>query len=276
MPGQLVLIAGAGDVGRRAARLCADRGDEVLLLRRRDAEPPAGTRAVRGDLATGEGLARLPRAPQQVLFCPAPDERSDAAYRALYVDGARRLLDALGEAPARFVFVGSTAVYAEDAGEWVDEATPPRPPAFNGRRLLEAEATLRGILGRSAVALRLTGLYGPGRAFLLRRALAGEPAGPHWGNRIHVDDAAAACAHLLAHPRPSPTYLGSDDRPTREDEILPWLRARAGLDPVPPATGPETGRRVRNLALRESGWTPAHPDYRSGYGPLLDAHLGRG
>ena len=48
--------------------------------------------------------------------------------------GLRRLLDAI-EAP-RVVFVSSTAVYGQDAGEWVDEASPAQPTAFNGRVLL--------------------------------------------------------------------------------------------------------------------------------------------
>lgn len=260
-----VLVAGAGDVGQRLARRLAGAGREVLTLRRRETAPAAGIRALRANLASGEGLAQLPRAVGALVFCAAPDTRDEAAYRALYLDGLRRLLDATDA--SRVVFVSSTAVYAEDAGEWVDETTPPRPPAFNGRVLLEAELALAAHPG--GIALRLSGLYGPGRESLLRRARAGEPGTNRWGNRIHVEDAAAALAHLLALDAPAPLYLGNDDRPARDAEVLAWVRAEVGLPPVAPLPGPDTGRRVSNARLRAEGWAPAFPDFRAGYCPLL-------
>lgn len=260
-----LLVAGAGDVGQRLARRLAGAGHEVIALRRSESVAAPGIRPLRADLATGEGLARLPRMLGALVFCAAPDRRDEAAYRALYLDGLRRLLDASDA--ARVVFVSSTAVYAEDAGEWVDETTPPRPPAFNGQVLLETEAALAGHPG--GIALRLSGLYGPGRESLLRRARAGEPGGNRWGNRIHVEDAAAALAHLLELDAPAPLYLGNDDRPARDAEVLAWVRASEGLPAVAPLPGPDAGRRVSNTRLRATGWAPAFPDYRAGYGPLL-------
>src|SRR3546814_17009194 len=72
---------------------------------------------------------------------------------------------------------------------------------LNGEILLEAENRLRQSLGHKAVALRLSGLYGPGRTQLLNRLrqaqapVIQEP--PQWTNRMHIEDAARACAHLL-------------------------------------------------------------------------------
>lgn len=268
MAGRSIVIAGAGDVGGRLARLRADAGDEVIALRRSEVEMGAGIRTLRADLLTGDGLQRLPRRPDAVVFAASPDERADAAYRALFVDGPRRLLDALAEVPARFLFVSSTAVYGEDAGEWVDESTPPAPSQFNGHRLLEAERTLAADCAGS-VALRFTGLYGPGREALVRRALSGEPPRPRWTNRIHVDDAAAALSHLLDLVAPAPLYLGSDDAPAREDTVFAWLRQRAGLPPVAVVDEPQSGRRIANRRLRDSGWPPRFPDFRAGYASVL-------
>lgn len=268
-PGRLLVVAGAGDVGGRLAALRFAQGDEVIAMRRRDADAAAGVRTLRADLASGEGLARLPRRAEALVFCAAPDRRDQAAYRALYVDGLRRLLDAC-EVP-RVIFVSSTAVYREDAGEWVDESTPPSPPAFNGQALLAAEQALSPHPG--GVALRLSGIYGPGRELMLRKAREGEPGRPHWTNRIHVEDAVSALSWLLDMDAPAPLYLGSDDLPAREAEVLGWLRDREELPVVVAAKGPETGRRVRNALLRASGWSPKHPDFRSGYDAVL---AGRG
>ena len=71
------------------------------------------------------------------------------------------------------------------------------PRAFNGRVLLEAERRLAPLQGGSV--LRLSGIYGPGRDAMLRRARAAAAPEARWSNRIHVDDAAAALSHLLDH-----------------------------------------------------------------------------
>lgn len=260
-----LLIAGAGDLGSRLALRRLALGEQVIALRRREASIADGVTCLRADLATGEGFSRLPRRPDALVFCAAPGERSEAAYRAVYFDGLRRLLDAV-QTP-RVIFVSSTAVYAEDAGEWVDEDTPARPPQFNGRVLLEAEGELAGHdLG---LALRLSGIYGPGRTMMIRRAREGLANRAHWGNRIHVDDAASALSHLLDLPAPRRLYLGNDDRPSLEWELQDWLREREGLPAVAHDGAGESGRRISNARLRASGWAAAHGDFRSGYGPLL-------
>jgi electron-transferring-flavoprotein dehydrogenase len=262
-----LVVAGAGDVGLRLAHRRIALGDEVIGLRRGEGEAVAGLRWLRADLVGGEGLAALPRQAAALVFCAAPDAREEAAYRALYVDGLRRVIDACG--PARVVFVSSTAVYAEDAGEWVDEATPARPPAFNGRVLLAAEQSLAA--HPKATALRCSGIYGPGRGALLRKARGDQPGTRRWTNRIHADDAASAISHLLGLADPPRLLLGNDDLPAPEHEVLAWLRAHEGLPPLaaPAADAPASGRRVANARLRATGWAPAFPDYRAGYASLL-------
>lgn len=274
----LIVVAGAGDLGSRLAGLRAGHGDEVVALRRRAAEASSGIRPMQADLATGEGLARLPRRADAVVFCAAPDRRDEAAYRTLFVDGLRRLLDAC--AAPRVLLVSSTAVYGEEAGGWVDEATPADPPAFNGRILLDAERSLAAHAG--GVVLRLSGLYGPGRVAMLRKARSGDPGSSRWTNRIHVEDAAAALSRLLDLPDPRPLYLGSDDAPVRERDLLAWLRAQEGLPDIPQARhapadsgdAPDPGRRIGNARLRAAGWVPVFPDYRAGYRPLLATAAG--
>lgn len=259
-----LLIAGAGDVGARLAALQSAQGHEVVALRRRDREVP-GARLLRADLGTGEGFAQLPRRPDALVFCAAPDARDEAAYRRLYLDGLRRLLDAV-DTP-RLLFVSSTAVYAQDAGEWVTETSVAEPDAFNGRVLRASEQELDAHPG--GIVLRLSGLYGPGREALLRKARSGEANRPHWTNRIHVDDAAAALSHLLALATPQRLYLGNDDVPALEQDVQAWMRAQEGLPEVAASGGPASGRRVANTRLRASGWTPRHPDFRAGYNGLL-------
>ena len=70
----------------------------------------------------------------------APD-RTEAiaeAYRRIYVDGLRNAF--AGFEPRQVLFTGSTSVYAQTDGSWVDESSETRPNRETGRILLEAEA----------------------------------------------------------------------------------------------------------------------------------------
>jgi nucleoside-diphosphate-sugar epimerase len=273
-----ILLAGCGDLGERVAQRLRAHGDEVWALRR---QPPArgmhGIHWLRGDLTDPASLRELPAGITRLVYLPAPATRDKAAYRAIFVDGLRHLLDALDRRKlARVLFVSSSAVYGEHDGDWVDEATPTDPPGFNGAVLLEAERWLAEQSLPSTV-LRLAGLYGPGRLQLIERLRAGQlrvpRETPHWANRIHVDDAAAAIAHLLQLKSPQPLYLGVDDTPMPLDELYDFLAAL--IDAPLPAEGAAPAgvgsKRLRNARLRASGWAPQWPDAREAYAALLDS-----
>ncbi|WP_049622281.1 NAD-dependent epimerase/dehydratase family protein [Frateuria defendens] len=274
-----ILLAGCGDLGHRVAQRLLARGDEVFALRRQPpADAPAGIRWLRGDLARPSTYADgLPAGLDRLVYLPAPAAREAAAYRAVFGDGLRDLLAALDRSRlARVLFVSSSAVYGEHGGQWVDEATPPAPLGFNGAVLREAECWLAGQPLRS-VALRLAGLYGPGRLQLAERLRAGTVrvprAAPHWANRIHVDDAAAAIVHLLDLADPAPLYLGVDDTPLPLDVLYDHLAGLLGV--APPADGPAPAnvgsKRLSNARLRASGFAFRWPDARAGYAALLGA-----
>ena len=272
-----ILLAGCGDLGFRVAARLLAQGHEVWALRRRPPpEDVPGLRWLGADLTAPHSLGSLPADITRLVYLPAPDARDKAAYRALFVDGLRHLLEALDRRTLQQVLlVSSSAVYGEHDGDWVDEDTPPAPPGFNGALLLEAEQWLAAQATPSTV-LRLAGLYGPGRLQLVERLRAGAQRVPrevpHWANRIHVDDAAAAVVHLLSLRAPQPLYMGVDDTPLPLDELYDFL---AQLVDVPlPAEGPAPAgvgsKRLSNARLRASGWAPQWPDARDGYAALLD------
>lgn len=272
-----VLLAGCGDLGERVAQRLRARGDDVWALRR---QPPPRSRHgihwLRGDLTDPASLRGLPPGITRLVYLPAPATRDRATYHAIFVDGLRHLLDALDTCKlAQVLFVSSSAVYGEHDGDWVDETTATDPPGFNGAVLLEAEQWLARQPLPSTV-LRLAGLYGPGRLQLVERLRAGQARvpreTPHWANRIHADDAAAAIVHLLGLESPQPLYLGVDDTPMPLDELYDFLAAL--IDAPLPAEGAAPAgvgsKRLRNARLRASGWAPQWPDARAGYAALLD------
>ncbi|WP_130617720.1 NAD-dependent epimerase/dehydratase family protein [Dyella amyloliquefaciens] len=276
-----VLIAGCGDVGLRVAHRLLARGDEVWALRRRGTLDGSGIHWLQGDLTQPATLRALPERIEQLVYLPAPDARDGQVYRALFVDGLRHLLDVLDPGMLqRVLLVSSSAIYGEHGEAWVDEETPADPPGFNGEVLLEAERWLAA-QPVASVVLRLAGLYGPDRLQLIERLRAGGVRVPrqhvHWANRIHVDDAAGAIAHLLAMKDPMPLYLGVDNTPLPLDVLYDHLAALAGV-PLPAEGAAPAGvgsKRLSNARLRASGFVPQWPDARQGYAALLrDERLG--
>lgn len=284
-----ILVAGCGYVGSALAERLSAQGHTVFALRRSDGPWPAGARGVRADLADPESLAALPQRLDVVVYAAAADGFDDGRYRAAYVDGPRNLIDALsraGQSLRRFLFTSSTAVYAQQEGEWVDESSPTEPGGFSGRRLLEGEAVVRGAPW-PGVVLRLGGIYGPGRTRLVEGVRSGRArlrtGPPLYTNRIHRDDCAGALAHLLALPRPDPVYVGVDREPADEADVLRWLAARLGV-PAPPVAedGSEipTGgaprrargsKRCSSALLVASGYAFRFPTFREGYAALIEA-----
>ncbi len=268
-----LLIAGCGDLGTRLGLLCLARGGEVHALRRRAQALPAGFNAIAADLSAPLPADLLGTPFDAVVCTVAAQARTPLAYQQAYIDAPKHVLAALPRPPARLLFVSSTAVYGEDDGSWVNETTPPAPAAFNGECLHIAERALANTAAKVTVA-RLSGIYGPGRERMWRRAMDGDPGTSRWGNRIHADDAAAALLHLLQLSVPPPLVCISDDRPARDDEVLARLREIAGLPIVPPAvSAAESGKRVSNRLLRDSGFRMQFPDFAAGYADLHRARL---
>jgi nucleoside-diphosphate-sugar epimerase len=278
-----VLIAGCGYVGSALAAELVGSGHRVWGMRRSAGELPRGVVPVVADLTRPETLDALDDSIDHLVYAASPRDRSERAYEDAYVRGLENVLAVLERRASlkRVVLTSSTAVYGQDGGEEVDESSPAEPTRFAGRALLRGEDMLRG-RAFEGVALRLAGIYGPGRTWLVRRVANGEarvePSGspPRYGNRIHRDDCAGAIAHLLAAPRVEPIYLGVDDDPAPLADVYRFVAGLLGVDP-PPVGEPDENRggnkRCRNRRLRASGYALRVPSYREGYGPIVRAYL---
>ena len=275
------LIAGCGDVGGRLAMRLRDAGWQVHGLRRSVSELPAGIVPVAGDLHQADCPDQWPRgALDYLVYSAAATEHDEAGYRQAYVDGLRHVLgwlQARGQRPRRLIFVSSSGVYGQIGGEWVDETSPAEAQSYSGRIMREAEQVAWSS-GVPATVLRLTGIYGPGREWLLRQVRMGyrvavEP--PLFGNRIHVDDAAGLLAFLLqadlAGKALDDCYIGVDDEPAPLHEVVGWLREQLGVQhwAEDSAVRRSGSKRCSNARARALGWAPQYPSYREGYAAVL-------
>ena len=275
-----VLIAGCGDVGTALGLSLGERGHEVFGARRTVHRLPAPLRPVPVDLTDARAVERAVPAVDVVVYAVAAGSRDEGAYRRAYVDGVSTLLDVLearAEPPCRVFFVSSTSVHGERGGEWIDETTPPAPRGFAGESLVAGE---RRMLASPipATVVRFAGIYGPGRGWMIERARAGASCAgdpPKFTNRIHRDDCARVLAHLVdLDDRCDDAYIGVDDAPVEECEVLEWLAARLGAPAPRRVRGAgsavqASGKRCSNARLRASGYRFRYPTFREGYAAVL-------
>lgn len=271
-----IVIVGCGYVGGALAARARAEGHDVWGLRRGSTSPPAsGVRMVRGDVTHGRGLSELPRGADALVYAVSPGERTEAAYRLAYPEGVRRVFEQASF--ARFVLVSSTAVYGEASGGLVDDRTPVEPRSVTAAQIVAAEELVL-TNHPSAVVLRASGIYGPGRQSLLervRRGTAITPDEPVYTNRIHRDDLAGILLFLLQRPELSGCFLATDTEPVELGELQAWLAGRLGV-PEPPRAPREEGttrhRRSKRCVPRrllEAGYRFEYPTFREGYAALL-------
>jgi len=224
MPMKRLLVAGYGDVARRA-RPALDTRFEVTALSRRNGF----------DLDRPETLAALGGG-EAVLHCapPPPAGASDAR--------TANLLAALEKGrilPARIVYVSTSGVYGDCGGARVDEDRAPNPQTARARRRLDAERQLALWCTRHSAALvvlRAPGIYAADR-LPLERLVAGLPAlraeDDVCTNHIHADDLAAIAVRALEDDAPAGIYNACDDTEMKMGEWLDFVAGRMRI-PRPP------------------------------------------
>lgn len=278
-----IAMIGLGDLGAAVAARLLDRGARVTGVRR-GMDAPKGVELLRADLADPASIAALPEDIEAVIVSITPDRYDIEGYRDTYLAAARHLARALADRPiVQVLWVSSTSVYgagdtASADGVELDECTPAVPGSERGRVLLASEQALAAG-GWPVTAVRLAGIYGPGRHALIERVRQGRgvPAAPvHWTNRIHRDDAADALVFLLeqafAGTALPEVVIGSDGAPAPRHEVLAWLAERLGvtLTDVEDDGGRSPSRRLRPRVLQEFGFRWRYPDYKAGYAAMLD------
>lgn len=286
------LVFGCGYLGERVARRWREAGEDVTIVTRNSRRAEGFRKqqycAIVADVTRPATLIGLPAA-ETVLFAVGFDGTAGKSIADVYAGGVRNVMAALPSNIGRFIYISTTGVYGDAAGQWIDEDTPPDPHRDGGRASLAAEQALaESPFASRGIILRLAGIYGPGRIPYLDKLRAGKPIpAPIEGhlNLIHVDDAAAVVlaaeklplAELNGKPR---VYCVSDGHPVRRGDYYREVARLIGAtepafappDPESPrAVRASSDRRVRNQRmLAELQIRPTYSDYRSGLKAILN------
>ena len=287
-----VFIFGCGYVGTALAEYLIEQGVRVGALTR-NREKAARLRelgvaeVIEAELDSNTWHSRIEHAYQAVVNCVSSAGGGLDGYRKSYVDGQCSILEwAKSQTIRTYVYTSSTSVYPQDGGVTVDESADTSAAPPTGQVLLQSEAMLADAeqMDRWFV-LRLAGIYGQGRHFLLNqlREANGEipGSGEYAMNMIHLEDIVSAISATLSGEAPSGIYNIVDDAPVTKSEVLTWLAEAMGL-PVPAFNPDKVSERLKRRGGRmphryvsnakaraQLGWQPKYPSYRDGYAGWL-------
>jgi nucleoside-diphosphate-sugar epimerase len=234
-----LLIIGCGDVGLRLAKVLKGRWRVYALTHSQNRYPTLraqGVMPVPGDLDRPETLHRIAGLAQDVVHLAPPpgsgarDTRTNNLIRALAKGGSL---------PQRLVYISTSGVYGDCAGDVIDETRRARPFSDRAKRRLDAEQQLRrwGVeYGVQVSILRAPGIYSAAR-LPLARLKAGMPAlvpaRDPYTNHIHADDLARTALAALTRGRGGRAYNASDGCWMKMGEYFDMVAEQFNL-PRPP------------------------------------------
>ena len=288
------MIFGCGYVGSALAKHCLAKGVRVGALTR-NAEKAEGLKSmgvsevVLGDLDATDWHSELKQSYEVVVNCVSSAGGGIDGYRKSYLEGQASILRwADGQSIRRYLYTSSTSVYPQDGGIEVDESADTRAAPETGKVILQSEQLIEAAAAKFErwFVLRLAGIYGPGRHYLLDQLKDGvgviPGSGDHTLNLIYLDDIVSAlCAAMTTNQAASGIYNIADNTPSLKNELLEWLAAELDLPPPqfdPANVSPRLARRggrmpdrkiLNTKARAQLGWSPKYPSFREGYRRLM-------
>lgn len=275
-----LLIIGQGDIGLEVTNTLAKAQKPVTGLARRerqayDLNDQAQFLQANALKLTAEQIRDF----THIAIIVAPNNYEAENYKNTYLGIAQHIAELQNQLPqlTRVVFISSTGVYGQDAGEWIDETVEPQLPKREASQyILQAEQVLQQAYGERAVIIRPSGIYGEQRLMRVRKAkeLQKEPMPlSDWTNRIMDSDLVNIIVQVLMleeNEGLKPVYLATDYAPVTSFEITTWLAEQ--LNSTAPIAKLDTdghnisGKRLHSNIPRD--WLQ-FPDWQSGYRHIL-------
>lgn len=216
----------------------------------------------------------------QICIIVSPDTPSLQDYRDSYYAIAEHVVRLGDHLPnlKRVVFISSTGVYGQNAGEVIDINTPVFAPASaTSQVILQTEQLLQQHFEDKSVIIRPSGIYGQSRLRLLTMATQLAAQSPNmtsdypsntWTNRIMDIDLVSIIVKVTNTGETVPVYLATDNAPVPLYTVLNYLATAQGLNLSLPCMEPTTGKRIINNL--PTTWLN-YPDWQSGYQHILSA-----
>ena len=275
-----VLIIGCGQLGFSIVNNADSDVFKLYGFSRSLRKSPASIEMHQVDILKTEAIDAIKLVnPEIIIYAVSADTQSIESYQDHYVLGLKKTYEAILELDhfKHLFFVSSTRVYGQKTTKILSELDIAEPSDYGGEALIEAEAVARQLKDRATI-LRLSGIYGPNRTRMIQLAQSNPgnwPATNNWSNRIHEEDAARFIVFLIKRimlKEPiEPLYLVTDGIPTKQYDVLTWIRKRLQLTTdtieIPIL---ESGKQLQSVLLNQNGFILKYPDFTYGYEAIID------
>ena len=275
-----VLIIGCGQLGFSIVNNADSDVFKLYGFSRSLRKSPASIEMHQVDILKTEAIDAIKLVnPEIIIYAVSADTQSIESYQDHYVLGLKKTYEAILELDhfKHLFFVSSTRVYGQRTTKILSELDIAEPSDYGGEALMEAETVARQLKDKATI-LRLSGIYGPNRKRMIQLAQSNPgnwPATNNWSNRIHEEDAARFIVFLMKRimmkESIEPLYLVTDGVPTKQYDVLTWIRNRLQLttDTIElPIL--ESGKQLQSVLLNQTGFVLKYPDFTYGYEAIID------
>lgn len=275
-----VLIIGCGQLGFSIVNNADPDVFKLYGFSRSLRKSPASIEMHQVDILKTEAIDAIKLInPEIIIYAVSADTQSIESYQDHYVVGLKKTYEAILKLDhfRHLFFVSSTRVYGQKTTKILSELDIAEPSDYGGEALMEAETVARQLKDKATI-LRLSGIYGPNRKRMIQLAQSNPgnwPATNNWSNRIHEEDAARFIVFLMKRimmkESIEPLYLVTDGVPTKQYDVLTWIRNRLQLttDTIElPIL--ESGKQLQSVLLNQTGFVLKYPDFTYGYEAIID------
>jgi len=275
-----ILIIGCGNIGGALAKQLVMQGHQVTGLKRKPPTTRTAVSYIKGDVTNQKVFDGLTLDFDQVIYILSPGGNGFEGYKAVFETGASNTLKAFKDAGSNpaFIFVSSSRVYGQQAGEWINEESPTKPTDERGKILLAAEKQFLAFNDRTTI-VRFSGIYGRSNYFVnqLKTGVGIQKEPPYYTNRIHHEDCVRALAFIINKKsngdKLRSIYLATDNDPATKWDVASFLAQSLTL-PKPTALSVEksasSNKRLENKRLMEEGFEFKSKSYKDGYSELFN------
>jgi nucleoside-diphosphate-sugar epimerase len=248
-----LLLVGSGDIARRLLPLLCNHYRIYALLR----DPnkisdwrTGGATPIIADLDDRQSLSRISGLADVVIHLAPPLAGASQDRRTAHILGAL----SQGKLPQRFIYISTSGVYGDRAGEEVSETHCLAPQSARAQLRVSAERQVRAWASRNGVRasiLRVPGIYAAER-LPLERLRSGAPAivadEDSYTNHIHADDLARIIVAALRRGKRNRVYHAVDDDEMKMGDYFDQVADAYGL-PRPPRLARDEVKRVVSAGM---------------------------
>ena len=228
-----IIIAGCCFLGRALIpQLVKQEQDALCLMQSKQSEDlvlALGMPTQRLDFDRASELSTLDTQAKDIYYFAPPAKTDDSDQRMVNF-----LARCEAAVPRRIVYISTSGVYGDCAGDWVNEDAELKPMTARAKRRVYAENCLLTFCKKyncEYQILRVGGIYGAERLPLHRLSAIKviDPEQAPYSNRIHVDDLASVCLAAMSAERCNEIFNVADGSPSSMTDFYFSIADRAQL-----------------------------------------------